>query len=284
LVILEELLHAPAPTAETLLLAARIYLQTGAEVQAAQNIPTSRGTESTSCRFPHLNAITGACTAKRRYTHPSHGGCGAPLAMPAELQRRRAVRWKAPTITFANVGGMEELKEEIRMKILYPLTNQSFTKPMAQQAGGGILMYGPTGCGKTFLARATAGEVRANFISVGLHEILDMWWAIAKRICMRLSCWALKSPLLLFFRRGRCTGGQPYRFAPQRRTARHQSIPFRVDGVDTSNEGVLSCSDQCAWHRSGIPAPWRFRTRALRPAADAPPRAAILPLHLASKP
>ncbi|HRF38740.1 MAG TPA: AAA family ATPase, partial [Saprospiraceae bacterium] len=40
---------------------------------------------------------------------------------------------------------------------------------------GGILLYGPPGCGKTFIARATAGQINNLFLSVGLEDILDMW-------------------------------------------------------------------------------------------------------------
>src|SRR5579859_4876647 len=71
-----------------------------------------------------------------------------------------------PTISFKDVGGMEELKEEIRMKIIYPMTHAEMFKAYGKSMGGGILMYGPPGCGKTYLARATAGEIQANFMSV----------------------------------------------------------------------------------------------------------------------
>src|SRR5690606_31408557 len=80
-----------------------------------------------------------------------------------------------PDVDFARVGGMESVKEDIRMKILYPLENRELFEAYGKRAGGGVLLYGPPGCGKTLISRATAGEIRAKFLSVGLHQILDMW-------------------------------------------------------------------------------------------------------------
>ncbi|HRH60100.1 MAG TPA: ATP-binding protein, partial [Chitinophagaceae bacterium] len=80
-----------------------------------------------------------------------------------------------PSIKFSDVGGMHKLKNEIALKIIQPLRNPELYKAFGKKIGGGILMYGPPGCGKTFLAKATAGEIEAKFISIGLHDILDMW-------------------------------------------------------------------------------------------------------------
>ena len=80
-----------------------------------------------------------------------------------------------PQLTFKDVGGMEKLKEEIRMKIIHPLTHPEIYRAYGKTLGGGILMYGPPGCGKTYLARATAGEVKAHFLAIGLHDVLDMY-------------------------------------------------------------------------------------------------------------
>src|SRR5262249_12043750 len=80
-----------------------------------------------------------------------------------------------PKLTFSDLGGMEAVKEEIRMKIIHPLKNPQLFKAYGKKAGGGVLLYGPPGCGKTLLSRATAGEIEANFISIGIHQILDLW-------------------------------------------------------------------------------------------------------------
>lgn len=84
-------------------------------------------------------------------------------------------------VTFADVGGMEELKEEIRLKIIYPLQYPDLYKAYGKRTGGGILIYGPPGCGKTLVLRAVAGEVPCNYLSVGLHEIFDPYFGSTER-------------------------------------------------------------------------------------------------------
>ncbi|HPN69851.1 MAG TPA: AAA family ATPase, partial [Saprospiraceae bacterium] len=80
-----------------------------------------------------------------------------------------------PKINFSDVGGMELVKKEIELKIIKPLLHPELYKAYGKKVGGGILLYGPPGCGKTFIAKATAGQVNAKFISVSLNDILDMW-------------------------------------------------------------------------------------------------------------
>jgi len=66
-------------------------------------------------------------------------------------------------IDFSDIGGMEGLKERIRMSIIYPFKNKDLFKKFKKRSGGGLLFYGPPGCGKTLISRATAGECGAYF-------------------------------------------------------------------------------------------------------------------------
>src|SRR5262249_23248136 len=105
-----------------------------------------------------------------------------------------------PKTTFKDVGGMEKVKEEIRMKIIHPLTHPELYKAYGKPIGGGILMYGPPGCGKTWLARATAGEIKAGFIAVGINDVLDMWIGNSERNLHELFEQARHhTPCVLFF-------------------------------------------------------------------------------------
>ena len=79
----------------------------------------------------------------------------------------RRPKWtapEAPVITFDHIGGMKDVIERIRMNIIYPFKNPETFRKFNKKPGGGILMYWSAGCGKTHIARATAGEVwRSTF-------------------------------------------------------------------------------------------------------------------------
>ena len=75
-------------------------------------------------------------------------------------------------------------------------------------------MYGPPGCGKTHLARATAGEIKAGFLSVGINDVLDMWIGNSEKSLHELFEQARRNrPCVLFFDEVDA-GGQPVRHAP----------------------------------------------------------------------
>ncbi|HZH95116.1 MAG TPA: AAA family ATPase, partial [Flavisolibacter sp.] len=105
-----------------------------------------------------------------------------------------------PNIKFKDVGGMKKVKEEIDIKIVQPLKNPDLYKAFGKKIGGGILLYGPPGCGKTFIAKATAGEIAAKFINIGLHDILDMWVGNSEKNLHEIFEMARRNtPCVLFF-------------------------------------------------------------------------------------
>jgi transitional endoplasmic reticulum ATPase len=105
-----------------------------------------------------------------------------------------------PVLSFAQVGGMDTVKDEIRMKIILPLQKPELFRAYGKKLGGGVLLYGPPGCGKTLLARATAGEIKASFISIGIHQILDLYLGNSEKNLHALFETARQNkPAVLFF-------------------------------------------------------------------------------------
>ena len=145
-----------------------------------------------------------------------------------------------PQEKFADVGGMHRVKEEISMKIIQPLKNPDLYKAFGKKIGGGILLYGPPGCGKTFIAKATAGEIDAKFINIGLHDILDMWIGNSEKNLHEIFEIARKNtPCVLFFDEVDAMGAS--RSDLKQSAMRHviNQFLYELDGVESNNEGVL---------------------------------------------
>jgi SpoVK/Ycf46/Vps4 family AAA+-type ATPase len=189
--------------------------------------------------------------------------------------------------TFADVGGMEALKEEIRLKIIYPLAHADLYAAYGKAAGGGILMYGPPGCGKTHLARATAGEIKAGFLSVGINDVLDMWIGNSERNLHELFEQARQNkPCVLFFDEVDALGAR--RSDMRASAGRHLINQFlsEMDGIASANDGVLVlAATNAPWHLDpAFRRPGRFDRVLFVPPPDAPARGAILEILCRNKP
>ena len=145
-----------------------------------------------------------------------------------------------PKLRFEDVGGMKRVKDEISLKIIQPLKNPDLYKAYGKKIGGGILLYGPPGCGKTFIAKATAGEIDAKFINIGLHDILDMWVGNSEKNLHEIFELARKNaPCVLFFDEVDAIGAS--RSDLRQSAMRHVINQFlaELDGVQSNNDGVL---------------------------------------------
>jgi AAA+ superfamily predicted ATPase len=103
-------------------------------------------------------------------------------------------------VTFSDVAGLDSIKAEIRRRIVLPYLKPSLFERYRQKPGGSILLYGPPGCGKTLIAKATAGESDARFLSVSPEEILDKYAGEAeKRLRVFFDEARSDPPAILFF-------------------------------------------------------------------------------------
>jgi transitional endoplasmic reticulum ATPase len=283
LVILEELLKTPEPSTGVFLLAARAYFATG-EVTRAADMYHRAITQNPSLTDDDL---------QRQLT------IAEPVVSPAKTDDKRIFVTvgedtqevmdyiERPTVTFKDVGGLDNLKEEIRLKIIYPLIHPDIYKTYGKAVGGGILMYGPPGCGKTYLARATAGEVDAHFMAVGLHDVLDMYIGQSeKKLHALFELARHNTPCVLFFDEVDALGAKR---SDLRHSAVRQTINqflSELDGVSASNEGVLVlAATNAPWHLDhALRRPGRFDRVLFVPPPDTAARAAILHILLQGKP
>lgn len=279
LVILEELVRAPQPAAQAFLLAARAHLalEDGPQAARAYAQAIARDPSLADAELARQLPAEDAGQPPEALVFVTAEQAGP--ALPPEIER--------PSLTFEDVGGMEKLKEEIRLKIIYPLSHPDIYQAYGKSMGGGILMYGPPGCGKTYLARATAGGVKAHFLAVGLHDVLDMWLGKSEQNLHALFELArTNTPCVLFFDEVDALGAS-------RSDMRHHGIRqvinqflYELDGVQASNEGILVlAATNTPWFvDAALRRPGRFDRVLFVPPPDAPARAAILQLMLAGKP
>merc|ERR1712147_487254 len=94
-------------------------------------------------------------------------------ANPSSL---RETTVEIPNVTWEDIGGLEEVKKDLREMILYPIDHPDKFEKFGMKPSKGVLFYGPPGCGKTLMAKAVANECAANFISVKGPELLTMWF------------------------------------------------------------------------------------------------------------
>jgi AAA+ superfamily predicted ATPase len=228
----------------------------------------------------------------------------APPATPAQPPRLRVIQGGVssggdvepeeepeedliPSVTLADVGGLTEVKRRLDMAFLAPMRNPEVRKLYAKKLNGGLLMYGPPGCGKTYIARALAGELRAKFMSIELSDVLDMYLGESERKLHELFENARRNaPAVLFFDEIDALGQKR---AQQRQSAGRNVVNqllSEMDGVGHGNEGVfiLGATNHpwdvdAALRRSG-----RFDRVLLVLPPDQPAREAILSKHLSDKP
>lgn len=189
-------------------------------------------------------------------------------------------------ITFEDVGGMDSLKEEIRVGIVYPFERPEVYKKYGKKIGGGMLLYGPPGCGKTYIARATAGETSAMFLSVNIDDILDMWLGQSEKKVHKLFETAREvSPTVMFIDEVDALGADRMKVSSSAGTLVNQLLT-EMDGMNSDNDQLMVIgATNTPWHVDpAFRRPGRFDKIIFVPPPDELARAEIFKIHLRDKP
>jgi SpoVK/Ycf46/Vps4 family AAA+-type ATPase len=188
-----------------------------------------------------------------------------------------------PTITFDDVGGLEEVKKVIHRLIILPFQRPELYEKYGKKAGGGVLMYGPPGCGKTMLARAVAGECQLPFYNIRIENILDPYIGMSERNLHNAFDYARqKSPCVLFIDELDALGFSRRKQSSSYTRALVDQLLQELDGIGSENKGLLiMAATNAPWDiDDAMLRPGRFDRRIFIPPPDDLARRAILRLYL----
>lgn len=192
------------------------------------------------------------------------------------------------TVRLADVGGMREVKDRLEAAFLAPMRNPELRRLYGKSLRGGLLLYGPPGCGKTFIARAVAGELGASFLSVSVNDVLDMWIGNSERNMHEVFATARrKAPCVVFLDELDALGGKRSRTQNSGMRNTVNQLLTELDGIDSAaNEGVfVLAATNVPWDVDiALRRPGRLDRTLLVLPPDAAARDAILRYHLRERP
>jgi len=192
-----------------------------------------------------------------------------------------------PTIGFDDIAGLEEVKEEIRLKMIYPFQHPELARKYGIRTGGGVLLYGPPGTGKTMLAKAIAHEIDATFFVISPAQVLSKWVGEAEQNIRKLFDAAKAEPKAVIFI------DEIEALVPKRKSDSSSVMQRVVPQILQELEGFDRGSDECLLFVGATNRPWlldeamlrpgRFDSRVYIPLPDAPARYRLLEMYLVEK-
>jgi SpoVK/Ycf46/Vps4 family AAA+-type ATPase len=190
-------------------------------------------------------------------------------------------------LTLADVAGMTEVKQRLEAAFLAPMRNPELRRLYGKSLRGGLLLYGPPGCGKTFIARAVAGELGARFIAVSFADIIDMFVGQSERNIHELFEIARRNaPCVLFLDEVDAIGQKrsQLRNTPMRSAV--NQLLLELDDISGNNEGVfLLAATNHPWDvDSALRRPGRFDRTLLVLPPDGAAREGVFRYHLKDRP
>ncbi len=192
-----------------------------------------------------------------------------------------------PRETFDDVGGLEDVKKKIKMNFILPLKQPEIFAAYGKSAGGSLLLFGPPGCGKTFLARAVAGEIEANFMHIELQAILSMYAGQSEHNLHDIFEKARENkPCVIFIDELDAMGGSRHLMRQHHDRMLVNQLLLELDGLQAENDNVFVIgATNTPWYLdSALRRPGRFNHLVFVPPPEEAEREIILGLKISGKP
>ncbi|MGN6151450.1 MAG: AAA family ATPase [Lysobacteraceae bacterium] len=280
---------APADSDEALMARARLLFGEGRRGEALDAYRAAIAANPAIEDAAFFSQLTGKLVSLAD-VRSGRGGEPVPSIANDDTAAYDMVRHLEPAATrigFDDVGGLDEVKREIRRRIITPFLKPSLFQRFKRQSGGGILLYGPPGCGKTLLARATAGECGAKFYNVSITDVLDMYIGESERKLHEIFQQARRTaPAVVFFDEIEAIGGKRQHSREATSAKLVSQFLTELDGFAQNNQHVLVLgATNVPWAVDpAFRRPGRFDRVLFVPPPDAAARETILHLLLDGRP
>ncbi len=281
-------------------------LQQGLAAQNAGKLDEARKHYLEAARLLHAEARSSASAAVRRERYAQGQRVldkakeiGELLAQQAEKPAGRvraepdaeAPPWllaERPSVRFDDVAGLDDVKEQIFVKLIHPFTHPEEARRFGIRPGGGLLLYGPPGTGKTYIARAVAGELDAAFFVARSSDLMSQWFGKAEQNIAALFAAARKERRSVIFL------DEVEALVPKRSSSGSSVMPRVVAEFLSQTQSIGGESENAVLLMGATNEPWAIDPAALRPGRfdeliyvglpDYPARLRLLELNLADRP
>ncbi|HEY9484826.1 MAG TPA: tetratricopeptide repeat protein [Micromonosporaceae bacterium] len=191
------------------------------------------------------------------------------------------------SVFLADVHGMDDVKKRLEVAFLGPLRNPKLRGLYGKSLRGGLLLYGPPGCGKTFIAKAVAGEMGAKFISLSIVDVLNMYVGNSEQNLHQIFETARRNaPCVLFLDEIDALGHKRSSVNSSTMRTLGNQLLAELDGVDGNNDGVfVLAATNAPWDVDpALRRPGRFDRVILVLPPDRAARGPIIQYHLRERP